>query len=125
MHNPLLFFRDLMRQPFRVSVWVAILALSNLSSIIFWAAPVAKIIFITFILSFTAMMALYSCFGFQKILGIAHVFWIYLIPFMLLQLEYASGIFFLYLFSLSIVLTVSLVLDAIDVCKYFREMCTE
>jgi len=114
-----------MHQPPRVSVWVAILALANLASIVFWAAPVAKMIFVTFILSITAMMVLYSFFGFQKFLGIAHVFWIYLVPFIVLQLEYANGIFLAYLSTLVVLLTVSLVLDAIDIWKYFREMRIE
>jgi hypothetical protein len=122
MRNPFLFFVDLAKQPLRVSVWVVILALANIASLLFWAAPVAKIIFLTFVLSAISMMILYSCFGFQKILGIAHIFWIYLVPFMLLQLVYANGIFFLYLITLSLLLTISLVIDAIDVWKYFREM---
>lgn len=122
MRNPFLFFRDLVKQPARVSVWVGVLILANLASILFWAAPLAKIIFLTFIISAACMMALYSVFGFEKILGAAHVFWLYLVPFILLQLEYAGGIFFWYLVVLSLLLTISLVLDAIDLWKYFRGM---
>jgi hypothetical protein len=121
MRNPFLFFVDLAKQPLWVSMWVAILALANLASLLFWAAPIAKIIFIVFLLSATAMMIFYSCFGFEKILGIAHIFWVFLVPFMLLELAYYDGIFFLYLVTLSILLSVSLVFDAIDVWKYFRE----
>lgn len=124
MRNPFLFFRDLVKQPARVSVWVGVLILANMASILFWAAPLAKIIFLTFIISAACMMALYSVFGFEKILGAAHVFWLYLVPFILLQLEYAGGIFFWYLVVLSLLLTISLVLDAIDLWKYFRGMRT-
>ena len=122
MRNPFLFFRDLLKQPPRVSIWVGVLILANMASLMFWAAPLAKIIFITFIISAASMMALYSVFGFAKILGAAHVFWLYLVPFILLQLEYAGGVFFWYLVVLSLLLTVSLVLDAIDIWKYFRGM---
>jgi hypothetical protein len=122
MRNPFLFFRDLLKQPPRVSIWVGILILANMASLMFWAAPLAKIIFLTFIISAASMMALYSVFGFAKILGAAHVFWLYLVPFILLQLEYAGGVFFWYLVVLSLLLTVSLVLDAIDIWKYFRGM---
>ena len=114
MRNPFLFFSDLVKQPLWVSVWITILVLANTASLLFWAAPVAKIIFVTFIISGIAMIVLYSCFGFEKILGIAHVFWIYLIPFILLQLAYVDGIFFLYLVTLSLLLTIPLVFDAID-----------
>jgi hypothetical protein len=122
MRNPFLFFRDLLKQPPRVSIWVGVLILANMASLMFWAAPLAKIIFLTFIISAASMMALYSVFGFAKILGAAHVFWLYLVPFILLQLEYAGGVFFWYLVVLSLLLTVSLVLDAIDIWKYFRGM---
>ncbi len=124
MRNPFLFFSDLVKQPLWMSVWVTILVLANTASLLFWAAPVAKIIFVTFMISGIAMIVLYSCFGFEKILGIAHVFWIYLIPFILLQLAYVDGIFFLYLVTLSLLLTISLVFDAIDVWKFFHEMRT-
>jgi len=124
MRNPFLFFRDLVKQPARVSVWVGVLILANMASILFWAAPLAKIIFLTFIISAACMMALYSIFGFEKILGAAHVFWLYLVPFILLQLEYAGGVFFWYLVVLSLLLTISLVLDAIDLWKYFRRIRT-
>ena len=122
MRNPFLFFRDLLRQPPRVSAWVVILALANLASIVFWASPLAKVVFLTFLLSATAKLILYSCFGFEKILGIAHVFWIYLIPFIVLQLAYTGGIFFIYLVILALLLTIALILDVIDIWKYFGEL---
>jgi hypothetical protein len=122
MRNPFLFFRDLVKQPLGVSAWVVILALANLASLLFWAAPLAKIIFLTFIMSAVAKLILFSCFGFEKILGIAHVFWIYLIPFIVLQLAYVEGIFFVYLAVLALLLTIALVVDAIDVWRYFRDL---
>jgi len=120
MRNPLLFFSELLKQPRWVAIWVACLALTNLASLFFWAEPLAKTIFITFMASAMAMMALYSYFGFEKILGIGHVLWIVLLPFILLQLEHISGAFLLYLVTLSIFLTISLMFDAIDVWKYFQ-----
>ena len=122
MRNPLLFFRDLFRQPARVSTWTVILAVANLASIVFWASPLAKVIFLTFLMSATVKLILYSCFGLEKILGIAHVFWIYLIPFIVLQLAYTGGVFFVYLTVLTLLLIVGLVIDVIDIWKYFREL---
>lgn len=124
MHNPFLFFGDLAKQPLWVPVWVAMLALANMASIFFWSVPLAKVIFITFMISAVTMMALYSYFGFEKILGIGHVFWIFLLPYILIQLAHVDGGFFLYLMILSVVLTISLLLDAIDVWKYFRDKRT-
>jgi hypothetical protein len=122
MRNPFLFYSDLVKQPLWVSVWVAILALANIASLLFWSAPLAKVIFITFMVSAMTIMALYSYFGFEKILGIGHVFWIFLLPYILLQLVHVDGRFFLYLVTLSVLLTISLVFDAIDVWKYFHDI---
>ena len=122
MRNPLLFFTDLAKQPLWVSIWVAILALANIASLFFWPVFLVKVIFVTFMVSAVTMMALYSYFGFEKILGIGHIFWVVLVPYILLQLPHTDGIFFAYLVTLSGVLTISLVLDATDVWKYFRDM---
>jgi len=112
---------DLAERPFLVSVWVAILALANIASLLFWPAFMVKVILVTFMVSAVTMMALYSYFGFEKILGIGHVFWVFLVPYILLQLPHTAGIFFAYLVTLSAILSISLVLDAIDVWKYLHD----
>jgi len=124
IRNPLLFFVDLARQPLWVSIWVAILALANIACLLFWPALVAKVILITFLLSTFMMMALYSYHGFEKILGLGHVFWIFLLPYIILQLPYVDGGLLWYLAALSILLIISLVLDTVDVWKYFHDRRT-
>jgi hypothetical protein len=121
MRNPFLFFRDLAKQPLWVSVWVAILAFANLASIFFWPETLARVIFGTFIISAVLMMALYSYFGFEKILGLGHVFWILLLPYVVIHLGQVDRGFSLYLVVLSILITVALVFDVLDVWRYFRE----
>ncbi len=120
MRNPLLFFSELLKQPRWVAAWVVCLALANMASLFFWAEPLARIIFITFMASAMAMMALYSYFGFEKILGVGHVLWVVLLPCMLFQLVRMDGAFFLYLVTLSIFLTLSLVFDVLDIWKYLQ-----
>lgn len=105
-------------------MWVAILALANIASLLFWSALTAKVILITFMLSALMMMALYSYYGFVKILGIGHIFWVVLLPYILLQIPHTYGGFLWYLVALSILLAISLVLDAVDVWKYFHDMRT-
>ncbi len=121
MRNPFHFFVALARQPIWVPVWVAILAMANMGSLFFWPDPLARLIFVTFMISAMAMMALYSYFGFEKILGLGHVLWVFLLPYVLLQLPHVDGRFFQYLVVLSMFLTISLAFDIIDVWKYFRE----
>jgi len=65
------------------------------------------------------MMALYSRFGFEKILGLGHLPWIPLLIYMLSQLPTADGVFRSYLIILSLCIAISLIFDVIDVWKYF------
>ncbi len=121
MRNPFLFFIDLLKQPRWVAIWVALLAIANMASLLFWSDPIAKLIFATFIVSAMVMMALYSYFGFEKILGIGHIFWLFLLPYILLHLGRVDASLSLYLGILAVFLTISLVFDVVDVWRYFRQ----
>jgi hypothetical protein len=119
MRNPFRFFIELPQQPIGIPIWVFALMVVNAASVVFWSEPLAKLIFVTFMISAMLMMALYSRFGFEKILGLGHVPWIPLLLYMLAQLPTADGAFKSYLIILSICLVISLVFDVIDVWKYF------
>jgi hypothetical protein len=119
MKNPLRFFVELMQQPVLVPAWVFILMIVNLVSVFFWDKVLAKIIFVTFMLSAILMMGLYSRFGFEKILGLGHILWIPLLFYVLVRLPSVDGLFKSYLIILSIAMGISLVFDTIDVWRYF------
>ena len=117
----MLFFRDLARQPLRVSAWVAILAYANMASVFYWPETLARLIFAVFMVSAVLMMALYSYFGFEKILGLGHVLWIFLLPYIVVRLDDVDAGFSAYLVVLAILIAVSLVFDVLDVWRYVRE----
>ena len=119
MRNPFGFFSELLQQPAWISVWVFLLMLVNVASLWFWNEPLAKVVFVTFMLSAMLMMGLYSKFGFEKILGLGHILWVPLLVYMLMTLPAANGDFKSYLIILSLSMAVSLVFDSIDVWKYF------
>lgn len=119
MHNPLGFFVDLLRQPPWIPAWVSCLAVINLLSLHFWAEPLARIILATFLASAMLMMALYARFGFEKILGLGHVLWIPLLPYVLASIPGAGGRFQAYLVALAASIAISLAFDTVDVWKYF------
>ena len=119
MRNPFGFFSELFQQPLWIPVWVFYLMAINVVSIWFWSEPLAKIVFIIFMLSAMLMMALYSKFGFEKILGMGHVLWLPLLAYVLIELPSSNGDFKNYLIALSISMAVSLVFDIVDVWKYF------
>lgn len=119
MRNPFLFFSDLLKQPAWISIWVLALMVVNMASILYWSEPLARIIFVAFMMSAMLMMGLYSRFGFQKILGLGHVLWIPLLPYILSQLQGVTEGFQTYLVVLSASIAISLVFDIADVWKYF------
>ncbi len=119
MRNPFRFFIELMQQPIWIPVWVFFLMIVNVASVGFWNEPLAKVIFVTFMLSVVLMMGLYSRFGFEKILGMGHILWIPLLIYMLMEIPIARDTFKSYLIILSISIAISLVFDIVDVWKYF------
>jgi len=119
MRNPFRFFSELVQQPVWIPVWVLILMIINVASIGFWNEVLAKVIFVTFMLSAMLMMGLYSRFGFEKILGLGHILWIPLLAYVLMEIPGARDIFKGYLIILSISIVISLVFDIVDVWKYF------
>ncbi len=121
MRNPFGFFSELLQQPAWISVWVFFLMLLNVASVWFWSEPLAKVVFVTFMLSAMLMMGLYSKFGFEKVLGLGHILWIPLLVCMLMSLPAANDDFNSYLIILSLSIAVSLMFDIIDVWKFFSE----
>ena len=119
IRNPFIFFIELMQQPVWIPVWVLILMSINVVSVAFWNEPLAKVIFVTFMLSVMLMMGLYSRFGFEKILGMGHILWIPLLVYVLMEIPTARDTFKSYLIILSISIAISLVFDIVDVWKYF------
>lgn len=115
MRNPFGFFIELMQQP----VWVFYLMTISILSIGFWSEPLAKAIFMTFMLSAILMMGLYSWFGFEIILGVGHVLWLPLLVYVFIGISTASGVFKVYLMILSVSIVVSLGFDIVGSWKYF------
>ena len=108
-----------MKQPTWIPIWVSALMVVNIASVAFWSEPLAKVIFVAFMISAMLMMGLYSRFGFEKILGLGHVIWIPLLAYILSQLQGVAKGFQIYLVILSVFIAVSLIFDIIDVWKYF------
>lgn len=115
MRNPFRFFVDLMKQPVWVPVWVFFLMIINVASVGFWHEPLAKLIFIAFMISAMLIMGLYSRFGFEKILGLGHILWIPLLARIVMLIPSVEASFKKYLLVLSASIAISLVIDVVDV----------
>ncbi|MGF1668959.1 MAG: hypothetical protein ACFCU6_00820 [Balneolaceae bacterium] len=119
MRNPFKFFVELMQQPVWISIWVFYLMVINVASVGFWHEPLAKAIFVIFMVSAMLMMALYSRFGFEKVLGLGHILWVPLLVYILMRIPGVENGFQNYLVVLAVSIAISLVFDFVDVWKYF------
>ena len=119
MRNPFEFFTELMRQPTWVIIWVIFLVTVASASVLFWTKPLAKVILATMMLSVMLVLVLYSWFGYEKILGIGHIFMIPLLVYVLMEIPGEKNLFKGYLIVLAISLTISLLFDIVDVWMYF------
>ena len=118
LRNPLRFFSELLDQPAWVAGWVFALMVINMAGLGFWSEPLAKLIVVVFMLSAMLMMGLYAVFGFERILGLGHVFWIPLLGYLLVQIPQTEGPFAGYLIMLSLAIGMSLLFDIRDVWIY-------
>lgn len=118
MRNPFTFFIELRHQPIWIVLWVYYLIIVNLSSALFWNQPLAKAIFITFLISAATILGIYSRFGFAKIMGLGHIFWIPLLVFLLPGIVDSKGGYRNYLVILSLSIIISVAFDTVDVWKY-------
>jgi len=121
MRNPFRFFIELLKQPVWIPIWVFYLMVINVASVSFWYEPLAKLVFITFMISAMLMMGIYSRFGFEKILGLGHILWVPLLVYILMQLPTFESSFKIYLVALSISIAISMAFDIVDVWKYFTK----
>lgn len=118
---PMGFMADLFKQKLWIIVWVNILMAVNLAGVFFWQQPVAQVVFYTFMVTAAFMMLLYYKFGFERILGLGHVLWLLLVPYLVLEYSQLSGAISYYVLSVIIVNSISLLFDINDVYIYFSE----
>ncbi len=120
MNNPLHFFTELLKRPIYEVIWVFYMMFINLGAVFFWEEQLAKIIIVIFMISSMLMMGFYSKFGFTRILGLGHILWLPLVFYIGFELQAANDLYLIYLIVLLITISISLVIDSLDVWKYFK-----
>ncbi|KZX78596.1 hypothetical protein A3715_10025 [Oleiphilus sp. HI0009] len=120
MKKPSGFMIELFQQPTWVVIWVNALMAINLGSIAFLEYELAQAILGIFAFQGIVMVGMYCYFGYQKILGLAHLLWVPLLAYILVYLGDYTGAFHSYLVGLAGFLSISLVFDIHDVIQYFK-----
>jgi len=104
-------------------IWMVLLVLVNMVlPLFFLGKPEALVVLVALMVSMFTMVTLFAKFGFVRLLGLGHIPWLFTVPWLALQLgqTMASGPFYYWLLSVVILDSISLVIDAVDVTRYWR-----
>ena len=117
------FTKGLMSMPMPWLVWLGLLlAVNVVGPIYFFEALEAKVVLVAFLASAGLMTAIFAAKGFVRLLGIGHIFWVPMVPWLWTRLDQVEpGDPFGYWITAVIILDgISLIIDAIDVLRYLK-----
>ena len=122
------FLRGVLRSPMGVKLWLLVLMIVNMIvPLVYFDHLEAHIVLITFFAGFILLVLLTGRFGFTRILGLGHIFWIPLVIYLICRIgSYpATEVYGLWMRSVIILNSISLVIDITDVVRYIRGDRTE
>ncbi len=123
MKSMMKFTKTMMVMPIPWQVWMVLLVLVNLVLPFFFLGnPEAMVVLVGVIASMFIMMTLFARFGFVRLLGLGHIPWLFTVPWLWLQLGQTieSGPFYYWLLAVVVLDSISLVIDAVDVVRYWK-----
>ena len=113
--------RGMLKMPIPSRIWLMLLVTANMVAPLFFVQHVeARVVLVTIVASMLLMTWLTARFGFTRILGLGHIFWIPMLAFLFIRLgeipaSEPLGIWIRALFLLNVA---SLVIDTADVTRY-------
>ncbi len=117
------FTKGLMSMPIPWRIWLGLLVAVNLAGpIYFFEALEAKVVLAAFLASAALMTAIFASKGFVRLLGIGHIFWIPMVPWLWTRLDQVEPGDPLKYWIIAVVImnSISLIIDAIDVVRYLK-----
>ena len=104
-------------------LWIGLLVVVNIAGpIYFFEALEAKIVLAAFLASATSMTAIFAAKGFVRLMGIGHIFWVPMVPWLWNRLDQVAPGDLLGYWMIAVVAVngIALIIDAIDVVRYVR-----
>ncbi len=117
------FAKGLMSLPMPWPVWLGLLVAVNVAGpIYFFEAFEAKVVLAAFLASAALMTAIFAAKGFVRLLGIGHIFWIPMVPWLWTRFDQVEPDNLIGYWMIAVVAMngISLIIDAIDVLRYIR-----
>jgi hypothetical protein len=103
-------------------VWMVLLVSANIiSPFFFLGTPEALVVVVSAVAGLSIMTVLFARFGYVRLLGVGHLPWLFTVPWLGLQLSQTieSGPFYYWLLSVIVLDSISLVIDAVDIARYW------
>ncbi len=115
------FTKGLISLPMPWPVWLGLLVAVNVAGpIYFFEALEAKVVLAAFLASAVLMTAIFANKGFVRLLGIGHIFWVPMVPWLWTRLDQVEPGNLIGYWMIAVVALngISLIIDAIDVVRY-------
>ncbi len=106
-----------------LAAWISLLLAANMvGSLLFINTLEGQVVLAALVAGALAQTALFAAKGFVRLLGIGHVFWVPLIPWLWSRLDELppSGLFGYWVAAVMILNSLSLLVDVSDVVRYMR-----
>ncbi len=117
------FNKAILTMPMPWPIWMGLLILANLVSPLFFLGTLeASVVLVGFAASVTLMLTLFARFGFVRLLGLGHTPWLFTVPWLAMRLSEGGtgGPFYYWLLGVVVLDGLSLVIDAVDVVRYWK-----
>ena len=117
------FMKTMMLLPKPWRAWMGLLVGANMLVPFYFIQTLeAKVVLAAIICSITIMTAVFGAKGFVRLLGIGHIAWVPMIPWLITRLDKTSfdSFFGYWLIAVIVLNSLSLIIDAIDVLRYIR-----
>ena len=117
------FFRTMMTLPTPWVGWVILLMIVNMVVPLFYLETLeGKVVLACAVFGALLQTAIFASKGFVRLLGIGHIVWAPMVPWLWtrLAIEPGGGVFKYWLIATIVLVSVSLVIDATDVIRYLR-----
>ncbi len=123
MKSTMNFTKTMMIMPIHWQVWLGVLVAANIVVPLFFIHTLeAQVVLATAIAGLVIMSVIFSMKGFVRLMGIGHIGWLPLVFWLATKLENApaDSTFGYWLMAVIVLDSLSLIIDTIDVLRYFK-----
>ncbi len=117
------FLRTMLTFPKPWVAWVMLLMMVNMVIPLFYLGTLeGKVVLGAFVLGALLQIAIFSAKGFVRLLGIGHIVWVPMVAWLWTRLDVApaSSLFRYWLLATIVLVSLALLIDAVDVIRYLR-----